>query len=1587
MARAKIEQHSLYLMGQLVGPAGEAITGNGLYPLPGFALALPELTVGQTVDGSSSKNESPLYFSDSSGRLQGWNTKVQSVEELDGYKLASTPLLISAKVAEKKLKPVYIPPYLIPAAVMSGDTAWTKRLAQLATEAVITSAEVEVSRLRGWQIKEDLKKAVAERQFLAPELAEFFVHKAEAAEEELCQKKGAYRRLYEQIYSGNYKHNFYYLRIPQVWTINLFFSADYFEGAEVTLSGQPENLSIKGDANDIGNKITSRVRPVTYFDIANQASGSDVAKEVTQYVATFWITGGHLDDDEQIKQLVRFDIDLNTINAYLEDNLDLEDENQKRQLEERLARVDELSLPNNCYSLSEQVLHLPIYSIAGRSIILSGDPISVEESLFQHAPDTFKGWLDWSKNLPYTSKNKAAPGAQPAINILNSIGNYKDVIEASASGVMDPFSMTTVHKAFSAGLNGDQAGDMLEALKLAVGIDAKAKGFLDFAQKLKPPAQGTLEPISDLASVLNWSNYIGSTLPSVYTIPPELKHFWHKVDDKILTPLKPAVRAIEYALDKPFGFAELVSSGLEIPKGIDNSESAFNAYIDKSKQYGQKTQSVISTLLLSDEKDRQALLESEAEHKKALLEAFSDKSVSHKVLLNGSPLLEKKQAKEGEASYLTLFFEFDSANDELTNSDKKLVSKVAEYLRNTESEMLLNIEGYTCDIGSVEYNTKLSKKRAMALKSSILEDLGTDAIKWDHRISALGKGVYADNDTSNRRLSRRAEMKFYLNSAFEYPACRSWLLALEKNRQKAVLAEMKVHEEIWKFSGQAFDIALGFAAPMLGPGAALAYGLYWSGETLVSTLDGAAKILNKELEEYKEKQKRFSEFDVVGQALLYRGLPAFDELSVVGKAYIKRAIALNGLLRLLLLESQIKEENKTTNYVSEYYAVNHLTSGQRDLDIEGYIKTYLLSDEWDLGGTWLPSFHLDEAWLETKNIYRSASESVLSIAAMTSYVTYRAKQSQTGIKALEQSQVYQKFCPIHTIADPSLTKLRSLLKAPDLSKLDDSMFAGHMVSVKVNDEWLPLEDRVNSGEAITPTMPIRVLIILDMKDETLTKFKEEGLLNLVPVGVRPVRQNRFFDDFGSYTTEYVREIALESLVETERAYLTEKQMLETDTTLYGVVVSPTYYFGCNIMSGIKPIADDYGSKEWKSVFGQVDEQHSAAYVMRYLLEVGVPNAAKTETKLTYKRELVFKTQDGEELTSSTNKASIFNLTMSKEHEFLYEKTFLARAGKKAVEYPELFSDAKANLYIYDASVKSLIPGSEHDDIMEALGWTKKQPSYDPSAQASKLLLIVSTKSVANVEITLEQGGFDTHRLPVDIRLKANDARGRYSFEHQDVDLYPLGKVEVNLVKKEVLFKPKSVPQNLTDISKHLSSNISKLVNDMVVKEGGLFDLSPDFVDTDLYAVEISLKYTNATGKEMAGLRPFIPSENEKPYIMLDIDGKAGLSLNASSQKLPVRAINTTAPTLFNSREIHYNPKWYEMSKKEFKAISEYTAGTTDDADSNLANSTRSKMSHKATPLSVWMNAEPVMKDYSVARDLPLSAQREQILKKWLFDGK
>ncbi|WP_425628561.1 OmpA family protein [Vibrio neptunius] len=1584
MAIAKIENKALYLMGQLVGPNGKVIDGNGLYPLPGFTFALPERVAAEVADESRSTNSAPLYFSDSAGRLQSWNSEIRSVEQLgigkqqkgEPHSLSSSPLTVLPNTS--KLKPVFIPPYLIPAAVMSQEEDWTTKLVSYAKniqDARVANGapnEIDISTVSNEVITKDINSEKPLRRFLDPDLAAFFIQSAEKAEQELGLNAGAYSTLYQQLYSGHYQHDFHYLRIPQVWTINLFFSAEYFEGTEVTLSGQPENLIIQGDVTDKKDSIVSRVRPVTYFDIANQTDDAAQAEQVTQYVATFWIIGGHLDSDEQIKQLIRFDINLDSIKDYWSDD--------EQSASRALDSVSKLRIPNNQYSISEQVLHLPIFSIAGRSVLVSGDPICVEEALFQHAPSLFSDWVDWSKNQPHTGDNKVDSVSQPSLDILNTLGTYKGLLEASASGVMDPFSMTTVHKAFSAALGEAQAGDLLEVVKLAVGIDASARDFLDFAGRLPAPTQERIPMVMKVVQKLNWSGVIASNVPDAFTIPPALEHFWHKVDDKILTPLKPFAKVIEVGLDKPFGYAELVSSGLSVYNGVQDAQKAFAAYNSKSIEYSQKTQSVVSTIALSEETEQQRLLEAEEAHKKALLNAFSDHANQHKVLLNGKPIAQKQAAKPGEASYLTLLFEFDSAEDRLSPSDTQLVSKVADYLRNTTSEMVLEINGFTCDVGTLEYNLVLSEKRASALKSAILSRLAADAAKWEPRLLVVGRGVAPNNDKSQRRASRRAEMRFFLNSAFDYPPCRSWLLGLEKSRQVSVSAEMKVQDEVWNFAGQAFDIALGIAAPVLGPSAAIAYSLYWAGGVLLSAYQGVDQILKEDIIKYKEAQKQYSELDVIGQALLLKDDVAFNELSVLSKAYIKRAIALNGLVRLLLLEASNPEEASKviagSDTTSTAYA--NTSSKSQQLDIPGYIRTYLLSDDWDIGGTWLPSFHLDEAWLETKDDVGSADNSIKSYLASTSYFVYKAKQSELGEKVLEHSQSYQKYCPIHTLSDPSLSQIRKLVKTPALGKLGEDIYTTHFVSIQKDGVWKSLETIVNAGEQVNPLDPVRVLVILDMKDKYLAKFKQEGTLSLVPIGVRPVRKNRFIDDVGAYTTEYVRQLSPDSLHELERNHLSEKGLLADDSPLFGVCITPTYYLGINVINGIKPMSDDYGSKDWESVFGAANKQERASYIMRYLLEVGVPNNSDTEKGLTFTRRLYYTDKNGDRAEISADNSSMFELAMSKEHEFLYEKTFLTRTEEKKRQYPELFEDPKLGLYVHDTNVQSLIPGESRTKPMEELGWTKQRPVRDLSTQATKLLMLVSTKSVKNAQTLLKNGGFDTESIVVDTWLRANDTEEDYKVSLSG-SLHPLGTLTFDAENRQVSFVTKPVTENFVPLSQHVKKHAVSLIDDLAITESSFTDWEAKPVDTDLYAMEVSLEYVNATGKKTPGMRPFVANDDEQPCIWVEMEGKEGLGLSASSQKVSVVGVNE------DSDNIPFKPQWYEMDQQEFDNVRAYTASTTDDFDENIKSSKDKQIKHKSSKLNNWIKASPELLSYVKAEDLSLSDERKSMLRDWLYN--
>jgi outer membrane protein OmpA-like peptidoglycan-associated protein len=94
----------------------------------------------------------------------------------------------------------------------------------------------------------------------------------------------------------------------------------------------------------------------------------------------------------------------------------------------------------------------------------------------------------------------------------------------------------------------------------------------------------------------------------------------------------------------------------------------------------------------------------------------------------------------------TVLFGFNSARVE----DGRGLSLLATTLKTDPSVTAIRIKGFTCDIGSKEYNDRLAMRRAMAVGSL----LGREGLQIDE-VSGAGKCCYVPGE---RRLSRRVEI-------------------------------------------------------------------------------------------------------------------------------------------------------------------------------------------------------------------------------------------------------------------------------------------------------------------------------------------------------------------------------------------------------------------------------------------------------------------------------------------------------------------------------------------------------------------------------------------------------------------------------------------------------------------------------------------------------------------------------------------------------------------------------------------------------------------------------------------------------------
>ena len=104
---------------------------------------------------------------------------------------------------------------------------------------------------------------------------------------------------------------------------------------------------------------------------------------------------------------------------------------------------------------------------------------------------------------------------------------------------------------------------------------------------------------------------------------------------------------------------------------------------------------------------------------------------------------------------LRLNFDFDKAFVKTIYYPE--LKKVAEILKNNPN-LKIEVAGYTDNIGSNEYNLKLSQKRAEAVKNVLINKFGIDP----NRIIAKGYGksypLVPNTTDTNRALNRRVEI-------------------------------------------------------------------------------------------------------------------------------------------------------------------------------------------------------------------------------------------------------------------------------------------------------------------------------------------------------------------------------------------------------------------------------------------------------------------------------------------------------------------------------------------------------------------------------------------------------------------------------------------------------------------------------------------------------------------------------------------------------------------------------------------------------------------------------------------------------------
>ncbi|MBO7431972.1 MAG: OmpA family protein [Elusimicrobia bacterium] len=110
-------------------------------------------------------------------------------------------------------------------------------------------------------------------------------------------------------------------------------------------------------------------------------------------------------------------------------------------------------------------------------------------------------------------------------------------------------------------------------------------------------------------------------------------------------------------------------------------------------------------------------------------------------------------------------FEFNS--DKIAEDNYAGLDVVAEFLKETPN-VSVKIEGHTDNIGTKEYNQKLSERRAKSVANYLINK-GVDSSKITTEGFGFSKPIASNKTAEGRAKNRRTEMKFTINGEEQEP--------------------------------------------------------------------------------------------------------------------------------------------------------------------------------------------------------------------------------------------------------------------------------------------------------------------------------------------------------------------------------------------------------------------------------------------------------------------------------------------------------------------------------------------------------------------------------------------------------------------------------------------------------------------------------------------------------------------------------------------------------------------------------------------------------------------------------------------------